>query len=458
MPKLFFIRRDCVLAVVVSLWGLGCSDGASADERGDPSTDTGTAFETETGNSGGGDADSNTDVDTDSVVTVDTDVGADSDADTDVDTDADTGTDNNSDKDSDSDTIGAISNTATDSDSASISDSETDSDTDPETAGDSGGEIDSETVDDPAFYLCDVGLYEGGTPKMMNTQDFRVHDPSMIREGDTFYVLWTGEHIRRATSRDLLSWRETSPIYGSYPSWSVSWLTGIPNETFNFPWAPDVSYFGGRYHIYASFSAIFGDNISCITHLTADTMAGPFVDHGPVICTEGNEHYNAIDPDVELDENGTPWMVFGSFWDGIMGFELDLNGNRVGTELIRLAWNSTIEAPVLFRRCGYYYLFVSFGTCCQGANSTYEVRVGRSENAMGPYHDRSGKAMTDGGGTLMVQGDRVNFAAAGHSEVIVVDDTIYHLYHAYRQDNGAAVLRIVALPFDDEGWPVPGGP
>ena len=92
------------------------------------------------------------------------------------------------------------------------------------------------------------------------------------------------------------------------------------------------------------------------------------------------------------------------------------------------------------------------------AASTYNVRVGRSDTIIGPYVDRSGVAMVDGGGTLMVEGDGVNYAAAGHSEVIVANEMIYHFYHAYRQDNGNSVLRIAEMPFDDEGWPVPGGP
>ena len=73
-------------------------------------------------------------------------------------------------------------------------------------------------------------------------------------------------------------------------------------------------------------------------------------------------------------------------------------------------------------------------------------------------NDRDGVAMLDGGGTLLVEGDGVNFAAAGHSDVIATGDMIYHFYHAYAQSNGRASLRIVEMPFDDEGWPVPGGP
>jgi arabinan endo-1,5-alpha-L-arabinosidase len=181
-----------------------------------------------------------------------------------------------------------------------------------------------------------------------------------------------------------------------------------------------------------------------------------------VICSEDGDDYNAIDADVGLDAEGKPWLAFGSFWDGIFGFALDDAGNRVGTELTRLAWAREIEAPVLFYHCGYYYLFVSHGLCCPGEGRSvddlsYRVVVGRADSVLGPYVDRDGKPLLEGGGTVVVQGDNT-YAAAGHSDVLVDGDRVYHLYHAYRQRDAGAELRIVELPFDAEGWPVGGAP
>lgn len=313
--------------------------------------------------------------------------------------------------------------------------------------------------------LCEVGKAEGGpnVPLTLSGNTF-AHDPTMIKVGDTYYRFWTGERIQRSTSDDLLRWSNTSTVYSAYPAWSTSWLNGIAGETFNFPWAPDVASFGGQVHLYSSFSAKFGDNISCITHLTTSDIAGnEWTDHGPVICTEGNENYNAIDADVGFDTEGNAYLSFGSFWDGIFAFPLNSDGSRKGTELTRLAWASQIEAPVLFRRCGYYYLFVTWGLCCPGEGRsvndlTYRVAVGRSEDVLGPYVDRSGKTLVSGGGTLIVEGDGAQWAAAGHSDVLVDGDRIYHTYHAYAQSSGAASLRIVELEFDAEGWPVPHAP
>ncbi len=313
--------------------------------------------------------------------------------------------------------------------------------------------------------LCDAGV-EDGTPELLSLSgNTFAHDPTMVQVDGTFYRFWTGDFIPMATSSDLAHWSDAPPVYDDgYSPWVSEWLSGIAGETFNFPWAPEASFFGGQVHLYSSFSAQFGNNISCISHLSTDNIAaGEWTDHGPVICTDGDENYNAIDADVALDEEGTPWLAFGSFWDGIMAFELNADGSRAGTELTQLAWASEIEAPVLFRRCGYYYLFVTWGLCCPGEGRsvndlTYRVAVGRSENILGPYVDRDGTPMTSGGGTLVVEGDGVNWAAAGHSDIIVDGKHIYHFYHAYRQSNGAAELRIAELFFDDQGWPVAHAP
>jgi arabinan endo-1,5-alpha-L-arabinosidase len=290
------------------------------------------------------------------------------------------------------------------------------------------------------------------------------HDPTMIKAGETYYRFWTGDFVPSAKSTDLQQWVNAPSVYGdAYPAWVGEWRGEHPNNTFNFPWAPDVSYFGGKYHLYSSFSAFFGRNSSCITHLsTSDVASGQWTDHGPVICSESDDDFNAIDADVGLDADGKPWLAFGSFWDGIFAFPLDTEGNRVGTELTRLAWAREIEAPVLFYRCGYYYLFVSHGLCCPGEGRSvddlsYRVLVGRADNILGPYVDRDGKPLLEGGGTVVVEGDGT-YAAAGHSDVFVDGERVYHLYHAYRQRDAGAELRIVELPFDAAGWPVGGAP
>jgi arabinan endo-1,5-alpha-L-arabinosidase len=327
------------------------------------------------------------------------------------------------------------------------------------TGGSGGGGTGGTAPVDPS---CSSGVWGGETPARLTLSGPTfAHDPTMIKVGGTYYRFWTGDFIPMATSTDLTNWSSAPAVYaGSYPAWALSWLADVPGETFNFPWAPDAASFAGQVHLYASFSAKFGDNISCISHLsTPDIQGVAFTDHGPVVCTEGDENHNAIDADVGFDDDGTPWLAFGSFWDGIMAMELSPDGSSGPGDLQNLAWAPEIEAPVLFHRCGYHYLFVSFGLCCPGEGRrvddlSYHVVVGRSASILGPYVDREGTAMTDGGGSLVVEGDGVTWAAAGHGDVLVDGDKVFHLYHAYRQDSGSAELRIAELYFDQDGWPV----
>ena len=330
-------------------------------------------------------------------------------------------------------------------------------------SGSAGSDSGGAPAVDPS---CGAGVWQGQEPAHVPLSGSTfAHDPTMIKAGGTYYRFWTGDYIPVATSSDLSHWEEAPSVYGGeYPSWVADWLGDVPGETFNFPWAPDVSSFGGQVHLYSTFSAKFGDNISCITHLSTPNLeTTPFQDHGPVICSEGSESYNAIDADVGFDDDGAPWLAFGSFWDGIMAVELEADGSVASDSLTNLAWASEIEAPVLLRRCGYYYLFVSHGLCCPGEGRSvddlsYRVVMGRSDHVLGPYLDKNGIEMTSGGGTLIVEGDGVTWAAAGHSDVLVDGDSLYHVYHAYRQSNGAAELRIAELWFDEDGWPVPHAP
>jgi arabinan endo-1,5-alpha-L-arabinosidase len=113
-------------------------------------------------------------------------------------------------------------------------------------------------------------------------------------------------------------------------------------------------------------------------------------------------------PNLILDENDQPWLTFGSFWGGIKLVKLDYhtgmiskNANDMEPILYPLATREdnsrSIEAPFIIRREGYYYLFVSFDFCCRGLESTYHVRVGRSKSITGPYVNREGVPMMQGG-------------------------------------------------------------
>ena len=140
---------------------------------------------------------------------------------------------------------------------------------------------------------------------------------------------------------------------------------------------------------------------------------------------------------------------------------MDAKGARADTQMFTLATRpgtTAIQAPFLFRWRNYYYLFVSFDACCNDANYPHTLRVGRSKDLKGPYVDRDGKRMLDGGGTLLLASDS-HFRAPGSNMVFEENGLRLNVYTAYDVDNGgAATLRIAPLYFDNDGWPVPIGP
>ena len=127
-----------------------------------------------------------------------------------------------------------------------------------------------------------------------------------------------------------------------------------------------------------------------------------------------------------------------------------------------------IEAPFIIRHGDYYYLFASFDQCCLGAESTYNVRVGRSEHITGPYVDRAGRSMMEGGGTLVLEGDEM-VRGPGHNAILTDDDGRQYIVHHYvnikegpaSPDAPLAIprsLQIRPLIWDDKGWPTAGAP
>lgn len=308
---------------------------------------------------------------------------------------------------------------------------------------------------------CDVSVYDAAKPpkQLELTGNLGTHDPMVLEAAGKFYLFATGDNLAAKTSNDLLAWQgapEPLPS-ASRPAWVAQQVPGVSNL-----WAPDASFFGGQYHLYYSAST-FGSNRSCIGHLTRASLdSGSWADKGSVICSATSDDYNAIDPNVIVDEAGTPWLAFGSFWSGIKMIKLTSSGARDGASLVALASrpsnSGALEAPFLVRRCGFYYLFVSWDKCCDGVDSTYNIRVGRSASLSQPFVDREGKQLLQGGGTLVLQGGE-RFKGPGHNAILFTERGSYNVYHAYDADNnGAPVLRVAELAWDQSGWPVSAGP
>lgn len=315
----------------------------------------------------------------------------------------------------------------------------------------------------PANERCDIANYDASKPPQVLTLsgNLDTHDPVMMPADGRFYLFSTGNNLGAKTSTNMLAWQNAPDVFSSStrPSWIATAVPGVSNL-----WAPDISFFGGLYHLYYSAST-FGSNHSCIGHATrASLSSGTWADKGQVVCSNAGtkDDWNAIDPNVIVDQAGTPWLAFGSFWSGIKLIQLDETGARAGTSLTALASRPSnggaLEAPFIVRRCGFYYLFMSWDLCCKRADSTYNTRVGRSANVAGPYVDKDGVALLQGGGTLLVKGgDR--YRGPGHNAVVFTETAAFNVYHSYdANNNGQSVLRIAELVWDEDGWPISGGP
>ena len=300
-------------------------------------------------------------------------------------------------------------------------------------------------------------------------QEIRVHDPVAIKQGDMYYLFCTGRGISVCRSPDLENWEKEPQVFTEEPVWADD----VSADFNNHIWAPDITFHNGKYYLYYSVSA-FAKNTSAIgltinTTLDADDPNYKWEDQGIVIQSVPNRDlWNAIDPNLIFDENDTPYLAFGSFWEGLKMVKLseDLKAIAQPQEWHTIArrersfdladanpGDAALEAPFIFKKGDWYYEFLSWDLCCRGENSTYKVVVGRSKSATGPYVDKNGIALNNGGGTLIIEGNE-NWYGAGHNSTYTFDGKDYIIFHAYdANDNGAPKLKIVELQWDAEGWP-----
>ena len=287
----------------------------------------------------------------------------------------------------------------------------------------------------------------------------RVHDPGIAKDNGNYYVLSTTRGIDIRQSPDSVNWKYVGRVFDAIPDWARREVPGARDF-----WAPDVSRFNGECHLYYAVST-FGSKHSVIglaTNKTLDPNSPDYhwKDCGKVIQTGDREDYNAIDPSIVIDGDAV-WLCFGSYWSGIKLCRIDAaTGKPADSRLVSLAARpkeKSVEAPFIVRHDKYYYLFVSFDHCCRGVNSDYKIMVGRADRADGPYFDRQGRPMLQGGGTLVLQGEgRVR--GPGGQSVLVDGDKYWLVYHFYDAANsGIACLQIRPLKWQND-WPVAGDP
>jgi arabinan endo-1,5-alpha-L-arabinosidase len=288
----------------------------------------------------------------------------------------------------------------------------------------------------------------------------QIHDPSTIIQCDgKFYCYGTGG-LPALISEDGWTWRRAGNtlqgLPGGRPGPEVLALGG------NNSWAPDIIKLGDRFCLYyAAPASQPRAAVGMMWNKTLDTNspAHKWEDGGPVAWSDGIEDCFAIDPGVFLDPtDGKLWLTYGSYFGYIRLVELDpKSGKRANPndQPVNLAVNC--EASIMIYRDGWYYLLANHGSCCVGANSTYNIRMGRAKKVTGPFLDHLGIDMLKGGGKLFV-GSSSRHIGPGHFGLLDLGDGVQKFSCHYEADldrGGVSVLDIRPLLWQD-GWPVAG--
>lgn len=298
-----------------------------------------------------------------------------------------------------------------------------------------------------------------------NPENPDAHDPVMACEDGVYYTFTTGFGIGVMSSADMKTWKQEKSPLTPAPQWAMDLIPAYKGHT----WAPDIIKWGDRWYLYYSCSA-FGKNTSAIGVATNKTLNPESPDYkwedlGLVVQSiPGETNWNAIDPNVVIDDNGEPWLTYGSFWDGIQLVKLQRDMKTMAGEPVTIArrkvaepsgksaGDNAIEAPFIVKRDGWYYLFVSHDYCCRGLKSNYKTAVGRSKNVEGPYVDKEGKPLSEGGGTVIAAEDN-DYAGVGHCSAYDFDGNWWFVAHGYdKNQRGASKLVVKPIVWND-GWP-----
>ena len=297
------------------------------------------------------------------------------------------------------------------------------------------------------------------------------HDPSMTRFEDGYALMSTNNNLQLWTSEDAYSWTNHKSTVSGVPQWAYQYAPKTEGI-----WAPDIFYMNGEYRVYYCVSE-FGKRNSAIgyqstTSIKPGTSGYGWKDHGHVFHTkDGTDKYNAIDADVVRDTQGNYWMAFGSFGLGIQLIKLDAktgyqaSDDKTVYNIARRtskASGGAEEGPSLIEHGGKYFLFAAWDICCQqGANieqTTYKTAYGRADKVTGPYKDRAGYDMANGGGTILME-RYGRYVGPGGGEAFQDLNRVRFVHHYYDL-NGDKFnhIHIRDVVFTEDNWVEMGQP
>lgn len=271
-----------------------------------------------------------------------------------------------------------------------------------------------------------------------------VQDPSVLLDDGHFYLFSSETSevlLPMATSDNLTFWEPTGSAIddANRPDF-------VTDATLQ---SPEIAAVGGQYLLY--YSLYKSSAASGIGVAVADVPTGPFKDRGALLTALDSGILAVLDP-AFFSDGGANYLVFGRSM-GIYLQKLSADGLETDGLPVKIASDS-FDAPVLLKRDGKYFLFLSRGTSTAGANSTCVTIVGRADRPEGPYFDKAGNDLLGGGGETLV-GTGTKFAAPGHGTVVSLPDgSDWLLYNAFDLSD---VARGRTLMLDriiwSGGWP-----
>lgn len=248
-------------------------------------------------------------------------------------------------------------------------------------------------------------------------------DPDMLKVGDTYYLYpttdgfsgWSGTVFHVFSSRDRVHWKDEGVIL-DVASEDVPWATGSA-------WAPAIAERNGRYFYY--FCAKRRDGVSCIGAATASSPAGPFTAmEEPLITPEILESVNikisqTIDPSVFVDDDNTPYLLFGNGVAVVVRLGEDMVSIKAETMRKYEGAYDFREAVTVLKREGLYHFTWS---CDDTGSEDYHVNYGVSDSVYGPIEykypvlvkDKDRGILGTGHHTIRKEPDKEEYLIAYH--------------------------------------------
>jgi len=307
-------------------------------------------------------------------------------------------------------------------------------------------------VDPDATALAGGGDVPAADPSILFTPPV-ANDYQSAYPTSTYELYATGNEAYTAPDGQIIDW--VGPVTAEADQ---TWWNSYGNW-----WAPDVSYHSsdGKFWMYYAETTGTANNSAIGLAMSSTGLPGSWIDYGsPVLTSNSGSPYNAIDPHGFVRSDGSTWLTFGSFYDGINILQVDSStGLPVSSPTVI---SSSGEGSDLVYANGYFYLFFSNGSWCCYGTSNYEIEVGRSTSILGPYVDENGTSLTSGGGTVVLAShDYVDGPGGSNIFHWGVSSGLEIAYHYWDMRGGVLgydgdlgrVLGINDLEFDSNGWP-----